>query len=389
MRALRIAKLPLWTAIAVVLVAAIAYLGVTLFLARHATYSINELLVPRLMDLLVTAWFFGCGSSIGSFLNVVAWRMPRRRSINGHSACPFCSTPIRFYDNIPVWGWLKLGGRCRSCHLPIAPRYPIVEAIVGLSFTVLGLAGVYSGGANLPGSTARFWQGGPLAMPVIDGPLIAINLYHAMALMGAWAFALVRFDSHRLPGRLVAFYVTIAAGAMLAWPPLQRVPWQLNRPKNPFGDPRLSTLLYLVTSLVVAVMLARIFARSVCPSADPKVDPLGKDTGRLMDLIAMLSLPSIVLGWHAMIALAMFATLCAITLGRCFPQRNSYIWLMMSVPIAMTAMLAAWRPLSELAWFPAPDHSPQVIMGWLLAVLVSAQLLKSPKSLVEASDPQP
>jgi leader peptidase (prepilin peptidase) / N-methyltransferase len=69
------------------------------------------------------------GATIGSFLNVVAYRLPRSQSlVHPGSACPGCGTAIKAYDNVPVLGWLWLRGRCRSCRAPISPRYPIIEA---------------------------------------------------------------------------------------------------------------------------------------------------------------------------------------------------------------------------------------------------------------------
>jgi leader peptidase (prepilin peptidase)/N-methyltransferase len=80
-------------------------------------------------------FFFALGACIGSFLNVVVWRLPRGESlITPPSHCPKCNTPLRWYDNLPVIGWIKLGGRCRYCKEPISPRYPIVEAITGALF---------------------------------------------------------------------------------------------------------------------------------------------------------------------------------------------------------------------------------------------------------------
>jgi leader peptidase (prepilin peptidase)/N-methyltransferase len=75
------------------------------------------------------------GLVIGSFLNVVAFRVPAGRSVvRPPSACPTCGLAIRWYDNIPVVSWLVLRGRCRDCDAPISPRYPIVEALTGLLF---------------------------------------------------------------------------------------------------------------------------------------------------------------------------------------------------------------------------------------------------------------
>jgi leader peptidase (prepilin peptidase)/N-methyltransferase len=69
------------------------------------------------------------GAIMGSFLNVVAYRLPRHESlVTPPSHCPRCDTPVRPYDNVPVISWLLLRGHCRSCHTSISPRYPLVEA---------------------------------------------------------------------------------------------------------------------------------------------------------------------------------------------------------------------------------------------------------------------
>ncbi len=96
-------------------------------------------------------FLFALGSCVGSFLNVVVWRLPRVKSVAGEgifkgfyrsmaelsdppSHCPKCNQLLKWYDNIPVLGWLKLRGKCRFCNEPISMRYPIVEAITGLMF---------------------------------------------------------------------------------------------------------------------------------------------------------------------------------------------------------------------------------------------------------------
>lgn len=90
----------------------------------------------------ITAGLFGL--IFGSFVNVVAFRIPAGKSVvSPPSACPSCDHPIRGRDNIPVLSWLLLRGRCRDCHAPISIRYPIVEAAVGALFAatviVIGL----------------------------------------------------------------------------------------------------------------------------------------------------------------------------------------------------------------------------------------------------------
>jgi leader peptidase (prepilin peptidase) / N-methyltransferase len=70
------------------------------------------------------------GAIFGSFLNVVAYRLPRHQSLVAPaSRCPNCSTPVKPYDNVPIVSWLLLRGHCRSCAATISPRYPVVETL--------------------------------------------------------------------------------------------------------------------------------------------------------------------------------------------------------------------------------------------------------------------
>ncbi len=88
----------------------------------------------------VFIFMFGC--CIGSFLNVVIYRLPRDKSlVTPPSACPSCGRQIRFNDNIPLVSWLLLGGKCRYCKVSISPRYFVIELLTGLVF--LGLFILY------------------------------------------------------------------------------------------------------------------------------------------------------------------------------------------------------------------------------------------------------
>ena len=80
------------------------------------------------------------GAAIGSFVNVLAYRLPRHESlVKPRSRCPECKTQIAGYDNIPVVSWMLLRGRCRHCRAPIPMRYPLVEALTALLFVAVGL----------------------------------------------------------------------------------------------------------------------------------------------------------------------------------------------------------------------------------------------------------
>jgi leader peptidase (prepilin peptidase)/N-methyltransferase len=83
-------------------------------------------------------FIFGFGCCVGSFLNVVIYRLPRDKSlVKPGSACPSCGKHIRFYDNIPLISWLVLGTKCRYCKARISPRYFIIELLTGSVFTGL------------------------------------------------------------------------------------------------------------------------------------------------------------------------------------------------------------------------------------------------------------
>jgi leader peptidase (prepilin peptidase) / N-methyltransferase len=82
-------------------------------------------------------FLFVLGACVGSFLNVVVWRVPRkgwRSLLSPPSHCPSCRHGLAWYDNVPVLGWIFLRGRCRYCGLAISPRYPIIEFITGAMF---------------------------------------------------------------------------------------------------------------------------------------------------------------------------------------------------------------------------------------------------------------
>lgn len=87
---------------------------------------------------MIFAFLFG--ASTGSFLTVVAYRLPRRESLSKPSShCPVCNTPLAWRDNVPVFGWLLLRGKCRYCGVAISPRYPLIEFGTGTLFAGLAL----------------------------------------------------------------------------------------------------------------------------------------------------------------------------------------------------------------------------------------------------------
>lgn len=92
------------------------------------------------MKYQMTIFAFLFGAAMGSFANVLIYRLPEGQSIvHPGSRCPACGTAIRWFDNIPILSYLILRARCRSCGEPISIRYPFVEALSGALFSVLVL----------------------------------------------------------------------------------------------------------------------------------------------------------------------------------------------------------------------------------------------------------
>jgi leader peptidase (prepilin peptidase)/N-methyltransferase len=143
------------------------------------------------------------GLAIGSFLNVVIYRVPAGESIvSPPSKCPQCGHEIRNRHNIPVFGWLVLGGRCADCANPISPRYPLVEFTTGILFAVFTLD-----------VGKLHWA-------------LAAYLYFTAA---GLALAMIDIDHKRLPDAIVlpsypviAVLLTVAAGVDDNWWALAR-----------------------------------------------------------------------------------------------------------------------------------------------------------------------
>ena len=110
---------------------------------------------------MATIWWLlfwtAAGLCVGSFLNVVTYRIPRNQSLRAPlwSACPHCRKRIRWYDNVPVISFILLGGRCRDCGVPIATRYLVIEVAMAL-ITLMLLDAFFVGQVREGLSGSRF-----------------------------------------------------------------------------------------------------------------------------------------------------------------------------------------------------------------------------------------
>jgi leader peptidase (prepilin peptidase) / N-methyltransferase len=337
----------------------------------------SDLLVPRAIDVLVVAWLFFIGASIGSFLNVVAWRMPRGMSIGGRSHCPRCANTLAWRDNVPVLGWIVLGGRCRYCRLPISPRYPIVEAAVGLCVLAVAARTFHNDAVNLPFFPKPYGRATALWVPSVSPRTVVVMVYHITAVAALWALALVRADGARIPRILAAWSLALVSIPVLVLPYLAIVPWEVSvgAAWTPEGD-YLGAAIRVISAMAMAILLARMMARYLCPTADPKLNPLGSGTARLVDLILLLGTAAIVVGWQAVLAVTVAATL----IGACIPARlagseDPLARFALGLPVAMSVQIAYWRWLHELPWWPSVNTAPLITLLWAAAIFVLPRVL--------------
>lgn len=134
------------------------------------------------------------GLAIGSFLNVVVYRVPAGISVVAPaSSCPGCGHDIRRRDNVPVVSWLILRARCRDCSAPISARYPLVEAATGLLFVAVAMFSMLAPWSPLAGLDGT--------RGLVRGALLLGAFLYVMAI--SVSLTLIDLDTHTLPNRIV------------------------------------------------------------------------------------------------------------------------------------------------------------------------------------------
>lgn len=236
----------------------------------------------------------GCfGAILGSFLNVVIYRLPRESlSVNTprRSCCPHCGTTIRWYENIPIISYMILCGRCRTCREPISLRYPVVEGITLLLFvivTFLEMDGFLSGG---PHSVQLFF----------------IYLVHLVLVMIAVVVTFIDIDFKIIPDEINKPGM-IAAPILSALLPLLHEQDRLYMALEPsFCSPLAAGISALVGAAVGA---GSLYLVGVLGKLLFKKDAMGFGDVKFMALVGGF------LGWDACIAVFLLACLAGSVIG--------------------------------------------------------------------------
>lgn len=162
---------------------------------------------------ILPVWLFALGGTIGSFLNVVVYRLPAGKSIvHPGSHCPACSHPIRWYHNLPIVSWIILRGRCYDCRATISIRYPVVEAIAAVLFVVLFYADIWR-----PMHTPVF-ELESTTLPRTGSDLAARYFGDLWLMCSLLSSALIEIDGHRVPRRIFWLAIAIALVVASAFP---------------------------------------------------------------------------------------------------------------------------------------------------------------------------
>ena len=169
-----------------------------------------------ILILPILAIVFIFGAAIGSFINVVVYRLPAKLSILWPpSRCPHCLNQLRAYDNVPVLGWLWLRGRCRYCKSKISKRYPLVEAVTGLAFVLIFLR---FGVSSLTLGYCAFvsWL---LALSLIDLDTMTLpnQLTQSGLILGVGFQLMLSFFSEAHPGWENQLIVAISGAVLGLW----------------------------------------------------------------------------------------------------------------------------------------------------------------------------
>jgi len=180
---------------------------------------------------IVWPYLFIMGALIGSFLNVCIYRIPTQERFfhqlhqlwNRPSHCRRCGTNICWYDNIPIFGWLKLRGRCRTCRMGISPRYPLIEFLNGCLWVLLFWMEIPTGMAAHLSESCLYTDLGPQSYPglgamSVEWFVIVRFLFHLVLVEALLVASMIDFDLRIIPdgSTLPAMLFAVAASLVIA-----------------------------------------------------------------------------------------------------------------------------------------------------------------------------
>lgn len=281
-----------------------------------------------LLQSFLALWVTSTGAFVGSFLNVVVYRLPAGLSLSHPaSRCPKCETPIRWHDNVPVLAWFVLRGRCRACGQTISGRYPTVEAAMAAVFLLIAVV------EPAPDGRARLLA--RLAEPPFLWTTVWFLYIGQVTLISTLvAGALILWDGQRPPWRL--FAPVLFAGLASPW--LISVDFPLVRQLRG-GQGIEASLMGVSESLLglAAGAVLGVAASLPLSTSDPGASRLR---------IAGLGACGLILGWTPALLVALASLILEILASRLAPARS---WWGLFLSGAATLQILVARPVA-IAW---------------------------------------
>jgi leader peptidase (prepilin peptidase)/N-methyltransferase len=314
----------------------------------------------------ICIWLFLVGACVGSFLNVVMYRLPRGEPLAyPASRCPRCHQSIALRDNIPIVSWLVLRGRCRWCGGAISPRYPMVEALTATWFLALGVAVYVAGASHLPapGLMSRSaWERLPSSATAPPAALVA---YHAVLVSYLIVAAGIQYDGLRVPRRWTAFALLVGAGAPLVWPELRPVASMLQAARD-----AASAGIDAAAGVAVGGLLGLVMTPAVRWGSGPR--------GTAGDALSMLATLGAYVGWQTAIALSTLAAVVHVPLvWMCVARRGPCRWKWGCVVCGTTMIgILAWRPLLGDWWLESPVRTLATTAAGLAVIVLAVTLAR-------------
>ncbi len=191
---------------------------------------LSDAFIMWLPKLVSAAFMFAFGGCVGSFLNVVVYRVPAGRSVvSPPSRCPMCGSMLAWYDNLPIVGWLLLRGRCRRCRNPISIEYPVIELLVAVLFAGTFLILFASRPATFWGEVGGSWW----RQLGFGGAWPAFGVLMAMV-SGLVAATLIDARTFLIPGGITTTMTLVAFGG---WALQAILPAPMRAPANLLPHP--------------------------------------------------------------------------------------------------------------------------------------------------------
>ena len=306
-------------------------------------------LLPWGLFSLAVLWLGSVGACIGSFINVIVYRLPLGMSVvRPPSQCPLCHHLIRWHDNLPIFGWLALRGRCRDCRAEISPRYPLIELMAAALGLLLARRFLLVASRSDPVTNTLDWSSHTMLM-------VGTYAIHLLTVYTLLAAALIRTDGQRTSRW---FFAPAILAGLVASMGFSQIPW------SPPSIALRPNFLDGSTGLAAGILLGWL-------SVPGKRNGLAAAGATTRD--TQLGLCGLLVGWQAVVVVAVVAAAAPALIRRApwRPSRGRWLPWSLYLAVATAAYLIALPEILDLF----PEISDKGAVMWLTAGGLLVRLL--------------